>query len=94
METKAYDVVIKLISNQNPCHVGHQIGDEWIFDYMTPGGMCSLAFNAIYPIVLAFKFGATFPWQEDPDSITVSCPDGEVNNTFQVKRTIKGSAES
>jgi uncharacterized repeat protein (TIGR04076 family) len=86
METRQYEVVIKLISNLSPCHSGHQIGDEWVFNYMTPGGMCSLAFNAIYPVALALQFGATFPWQNDPDVITVSCPDAEVNNVFELRR--------
>ena len=89
MERKDYRVVIKLIGNQNPCHSGHQIGDEWVFDYMTPPGMCSLAFNAIYPVALALQFGATFPWQDDPDVITLSCPDHEVNNVFELKRIPK-----
>jgi len=52
MERKDYKVIIKLIGNQNPCHSSHKIGDEWIFDYMTPGGMCSLAYNSIYPVAL------------------------------------------
>jgi uncharacterized repeat protein (TIGR04076 family) len=86
MERKAYEVSIKLIGNQRPCHSGHKIGDEWVFNYMTPGGMCSLAYNAIYPVALALQFGATFPWQEDPDVIQLSCPDGEVNNIFELRR--------
>ena len=86
MESKEYDVIIKLVSNQRPCHNGHKVGDEWVFRYNTPEGMCSLAFNAIYPMVWALQFGATFPWQEDPDVTTVSCPDPEVNNVFELRR--------
>ena len=89
METKEYKVVIKLLGNQKPCHSGHEIGDEWVFDYKTPGEMCSLAFNAIYPIALALQFGATFPWQDNPDVITASCPDPEVNNVFELRRIPK-----
>ena len=89
MEAKAYEVRIKLIANQSPCHSGHKIGDEWIFDYMTPGGMCGLAYNAIYPVALTLQFGGTFPWQEDPDVIEVACPDGQVNNIFELKRRLK-----
>jgi uncharacterized repeat protein (TIGR04076 family) len=89
MESKEYNVRIKLISNQNSCHVGHRIGDEWLFDYTTPAGMCSLAFNAIYPMLIAFKYGATFPWQEEPDKIIASCPDSDVNNVFELKRIPK-----
>jgi len=86
METKDYEVVIRLVGNLSPCHSGHKIGDEWVFNYMTPPGMCSLAFNAIYPVALALQFGATFPWQEDPDVIQVSCPDAGVNNVFELRR--------
>jgi uncharacterized repeat protein (TIGR04076 family) len=88
---KEYEVVIKLIGNQSPCHFGHQIGDEWVFDYATPPGMCSLAYNALYPVALALQFGATFPWQEDPDVITMACPDAEVNNVFELRRRVKTS---
>jgi len=89
MATKNYEVTIKLIGNKSPCHAGHKIGDEWIFDYMTPGGMCSLAYNALYPIALALRFGATFPWSEDPDVVTICCPDAEVNNRFELRRREK-----
>jgi uncharacterized repeat protein (TIGR04076 family) len=50
--------------------------------------MCGLAYNAIYPVTLALQFGATFPWQEDPDVITLSCPDAEVNNVFKLRRRV------
>jgi len=86
MERKEYEVVIKLVGNQNPCHSGHQIGDEWVFNYMTPPGMCSLAFNAIYPVAMVLQFGGMFPWQDDPDVVQASCPDGEVNNIFELRR--------
>ncbi|OGN99390.1 MAG: hypothetical protein A2Y89_00510 [Chloroflexi bacterium RBG_13_51_18] len=86
MERKQYEVVIKLISNQSPCHVGHKIGQEWVFNYFTPPAMCGLAYNAIYPAALALSVGGTFPWQEDPDVLTLSCPDYEVNNVFELRR--------
>jgi len=86
MERKEYDVVIKLVGNQRPCHIGHQIGDEWVFQYKTPAGMCSLAYNAIFPFLMVLKFGGTFPWQKDPDVVQASCPDAEVNNVFELRR--------
>lgn len=89
MEQKHYEVVIKLIANNSPCHSGHKIGDEWVFDYFTPPGMCSLAYNALYPSALALSIGGTFPWQEDPDVLTLSCPDAEVNNVFELRRRLK-----
>ena len=86
METKVYEVVIKLVSNQKPCHSGHKIGDEWIFNNMTPPNMCSLAYNSIYPAAVVLQFGGMFPWQEDPDVVQMACPDGEVNNIFELRR--------
>ena len=89
MAQQAYKVIIKLVRNQSPCHIGHQIGDEWEFDYMTPGGMCGLAYNALYPTALALQYGATFPWQTGPDTIEQSCPDAGVNNVFELRRVPK-----
>ena len=89
MPAKEYEVVIKLIGNRSPCHSGHKIGDEWVFDYFTPPGMCSLAYNALYPVALALSIGGTFPWQQDPDVITMSCPDAEVHNVFELRRRPK-----
>lgn len=89
MPPKEHEVVIKLISNKSPCHSGHKVGDEWIFDYFTPPNMCGLAYNALYPVALALKYGATFPWSKDPDIVTICCPDAEVNNLFELHRRIK-----
>jgi uncharacterized repeat protein (TIGR04076 family) len=89
MESKEYEVVIKLVGNKKTCHSGHKIGDEWVFDYLTPPGMCSLAYNALYPIALALRFGATFPWEEDPDVVTICCPDADVSNCFELRRRLK-----
>ena len=89
MELKHYEVIIKLIANNRPCHSGHKIDDEWVFDYFTPPGMCGLAYNAIYPFALALSVWGTFPWQEDPDVVTIACPDAEVNNVFELRRRLK-----
>jgi uncharacterized repeat protein (TIGR04076 family) len=89
MPAKQYEVVIKLIRNNAPCHSGHKIGDKWVFNYMTPAGMCGFAFNALYPFAVAMKTGGTFPWQPDTDVLTVSCPDVEVQNVFEIRRKLK-----
>jgi len=82
-----YDVSIKLVKNNKPCHSGHQVGDEWLWHDKTPAEMCFAAYNAILPFIQVLKFGGNFPWQNDPDIITVSCPDPEVVNVFEIKRT-------
>ncbi len=81
-----YDVSIKLIGNRQPCHNGHQIGDAWMLGDKTPGGICWAAYNSIFPFALVLKHGGSFPWQSDPNVMTVSCPDCEVVNVFELRR--------
>ncbi|MFC1921627.1 TIGR04076 family protein [Chloroflexota bacterium] len=83
---ESYNVSIKLIGNQKPCHNGHKVGDEWLWDDKTPGGLCWAAYNAIFPFALVLKFGGQFPWQDNPDVVTASCPDSEVVNRFEIRR--------
>ncbi len=86
MGKKQYDISIKLLSNQRPCNNGHKVGDEWLWQENTPAGLCWSAFNSIFPFAIVLKYGGSFPWQEDPNVITASCPDGEVVNVFEIRR--------
>lgn len=86
MDPDDYIIRIKLLRNDRPCHFGHQVGDEWEFDHATPAGMCSMAYNSLYPVIFTLRNGGSFPWQEDPDVVEMSCPDGEVHNIFEVRR--------
>ena len=81
-----YSLKITLTSNQKPCHMGHQPGDEWLFEGKTPSGMCVLAYNTIFPFISVLLNGGNFPWQECPDILIVSCPDHEVVNRFELRR--------
>jgi len=86
MALKEYVVTIKLISNKSPCHSGLKIGDTWTFDYAPPQDLCGFAYNSLFPFAIALKTGGTFPWQSDPDVVTVACPDGDVANLFELRR--------
>ena len=83
---ETYDISIKLVGNKKPCNVGHEIGKEWLWKDKTPEGMCFAAYNAIYPFAQVIKCGGSFPWQDDPDVVTASCPDSEVVNVFEIRR--------
>jgi uncharacterized repeat protein (TIGR04076 family) len=48
--------------------------------------MFGFAYNAIFPFAVAIKTGGTFPWQQDPDVLTVARPDPEVHNVFEIRR--------
>ena len=82
-----YNITFKLIGNQKPCNVGHQVGEEWIWEDKTPHNMCFAAYNALYPFALVIKYGGNFPWQEDPNAIEQACPDADVVNRFEIRRT-------
>jgi uncharacterized repeat protein (TIGR04076 family) len=86
---ETYDIKIKLVGNINPCHSGHKVGDEWLWDEKAPGGMCWAAYSSIFPFALVLKYGGQFPWQDDPDTVTASCPDPEVVNRFEIRRIPK-----
>ena len=81
-----FDVLIKLIGNNEPCHSGHQVGEEWLWKDKTPENMCFAAYNSIYPFALVLKYGGKFPWQDDPNVVVASCPDPGVVNRFEITR--------
>jgi uncharacterized repeat protein (TIGR04076 family) len=81
-----YKITFRLISNQKPYNVGHKVGEEWVWENKTPSNMCFAAYNALYPFALVLKYGGQFPWQENPDVMTVSCPDPNVLNQFEIRR--------
>ena len=83
---QAYDVKIRLIGNRSPCHSGHKVGDEWLWQDKAPAGLCFAAYNSLYPFALVLRYGGRFPWQEDPDAVTMSCPDADVVNRFELRR--------
>lgn len=83
---ESYKVLIKLIGNINPCHNGHKVGDEWLWEGKSPDNLCFAAYNSLYPFALVLSTGGKFPWQDDPNLLTVSCPDPEVVNRFELRR--------
>jgi uncharacterized repeat protein (TIGR04076 family) len=89
MPGKQYEVKIRLIRNNAPCHNGHKIGDEWEYNFAQPAGMCGFAYNSLLPFIMTMKTGGTLPWQEDPDLLMISCPDPEVQNVFEIRRKLK-----
>ena len=84
--TDNYKLSIKLIGNQKPCHMGRRTGDEWLFDEKTPAGMCIAAYNSLFPFARVLINGGNFSWQDNSDVLTLSCPDHEVVNRFELRR--------
>ena len=53
----------------------HSIGDTFIVENTTPGGMCLGAWNSVAPYVTALLYGGSFPWEDADISTTIHCPD-------------------
>ena len=81
-----YPVRITLVSQRKSCPNGHKVGDEWLVERKTPGGMCLSAFNSLMPFVTTLRFGGDFPWEKKEGEATLCCPDAEVVNVFHLER--------
>ena len=83
------DVQITVVSQEGRCDAGHKVGDQWIVDgktLKTPEGMCIFAYQSLQNVLVALMFGASFPWEKDPDSTTVVCPDPGNPCVFELRR--------
>lgn len=82
-----YTIVAKVIKQEGRCVSGHRVGDEIVFDGTTvQGKVCIHALYSFLPKVFAMRYGATFPWLEDPDVSTHACPDAKNPVVFEIRR--------
>ncbi|MFL7809665.1 MAG: hypothetical protein AB8I80_13595, partial [Anaerolineae bacterium] len=66
-----------------------QQGETWIVGARTPDGpgVCSNAFNAIYPMALAMRLTDKMDWEKQ-DWFEITCPHGKV--TYRIERAREG----
>ncbi len=81
-----YRVVARVISQQGTCAAGHRVGEEFAMEEKTSSGLCSWAFNTLFPFAEVLRYGGTFPWEKDPDKTTVACVDPENPVVFELRR--------
>lgn len=79
-------MVIRVVSQRGTCLCGHKVGDEFVLGDVAPAGLCSWAFNAIFPFASVLQFGGALPWEKDPDRALVACPDPDSPVVFEVRR--------
>jgi len=79
-------IIARVISREGECSAGHEVGDEFVIDQKTVAGMCSWAFQTIFPFAQVLQFGGSFPWEDDPDRATVACPDPANPVVFELRR--------
>jgi len=80
-------VTVKVISQKGSCGLGHKVGDEIVFtEDGVQGKICIHALYSFLPKVFAMMFDSQFPWLEDPDVSTSSCPDANNPVVFEISR--------
>lgn len=82
---KTMEIEVKECSGK--CFYNYKVGDKIeVKGLKSPEGFCGAAYHMMFPVLFALNFGAKFPFEEDPDSLsTPTCPDGG-NIVFKVKR--------
>jgi uncharacterized repeat protein (TIGR04076 family) len=92
VKADAYDVTVKMVGKEcnGECGYGHKEGDTWEVKgpmEMVLENICPSALKAIDEAVMVMRYGGQFPWQTDPETYTVTCPDPNVRNKFELRRT-------
>ena len=83
---ESYKVSVRVISQKGTCEAGHRVGDQWLVGDTTPEGICLYAFASLLPFMTPLMFGASFPWEKEPDMTTVACPDPTNPVVFKIRR--------
>ena len=83
-----YRIIIRAIKSKAQCPV-YKVGD--IITYENEellGKICPTAFAALWPIIYAMRFDATFPWcdAQHCDTVYFQCPDVKDTVEFEIKR--------
>jgi uncharacterized repeat protein (TIGR04076 family) len=73
---KTMEIEVKECSGK--CFYGYQQGQKMeVKGLKTPQDFCGAAYHMMFPVLFALNFGATFPFEENPNSLsTPTCPDG------------------
>jgi len=79
-------VVARVISQKGTCAAGHKVGDEFSVGGLTPEGLCSFAYCALFPFASVLQYGGSFPWEKDQDKTTAACPDAANPVVFELRR--------
>jgi len=70
-----YDCKVKVVFVRDHCNMGHKVGDEWIVGRTTPAGICTMAYNAIYPNIRLLQRGGHYRFPAGSDVIRSGCTD-------------------
>ncbi len=90
-----YRIIARVIKQEGQCIAGHEVGDKVVFDGMrVQGEVCIHALYSFLPKVFAMRYGADFPWLDDPDVATHACPDAWNPVVFEIRRVREDEADA
>jgi uncharacterized repeat protein (TIGR04076 family) len=63
----------KIIKQENVCHWGHEVGQEFEVNIHNTGGLCGFFYSALYPTISMLQFGADMPegWFPNPNDTNI-----------------------
>jgi uncharacterized repeat protein (TIGR04076 family) len=74
------------------CRAPHPAGQAWLMRGV-PAGICSFAFNAMFPVYWTLHFGGTDPAEANPDQMHVTCNVPGCGARFRVERISTAEAD-
>lgn len=84
---KIPDIKVTVKSIKGKCALKHKVGEEFFFrGGIAPGGLCTEGMLTVIPAARTLMFGGTHFWEEDPDVISVCCPDAKNLVVFEIRR--------
>ena len=83
-----YRVIGKIIKQEGVCSANHKVGDLFELGDKTPSGFCAHAYVAIFPFVMGFQYGSSFPWDREFHKTTLACPDPDNPVVIELTREI------
>ena len=81
---KLAHVKVKVVFKKGVCTAGHEVGDEWIIGRLTPGGMCAMAYHAIYPNIRILQRGGRYEYPAGSGLIRSACTDAWNQVVFEL----------
>ncbi|MHA2371176.1 MAG: TIGR04076 family protein [Candidatus Hodarchaeales archaeon] len=78
------EIKITKIYGEEICSRGFEVGDSFVYpdDRAT---ICPAALSVIRPYMLVLSYGGSMD-PDDPDSVSVSCPDAKHPVVYQIRR--------
>lgn len=73
------------------CRAPHPAGQSWLIKGV-PAGICSFAFNSIFPVYWTLHFGGSDPAEPNPDQMHVTCNVPGCGARFRVERVSDAEA--